>query len=257
MQLEAYLDSLFILAGVSTFDGNVTVLLNNKEDYQELIDVYKNVPALSWVDDNGDFDSAIRQYAATLNDNDVVLFGCDDVVFTRPVGIQIMDALLPNIPQALGFSLRLGKNILNRPEPSENPGVFYTWKWANQPSHWGYPFELMASCYRGSLIKEIIESNKSQMQSPNHLESHGVTYCINNKRETQPNMAMFNTLNYAVAQDVNRVQDYFQNKYDGAEEHHQEHLKTLFKQGKRLDWTNLFGIVPSDCFVGKNYWKIK
>lgn len=257
MQLEAYLDSLFTLTGVSTYADNVAIILNNKEDYAELIDSYSSITSLQWIDDKGNFDYALRNYAESITEHDTVLFGCDDVVFIRPVGIHIIENILGEMTDTLGFSLRLGKNIANCPKQEGDARVFYPWNWINKPSHWGYPFELMASCYRGSLVKEIIESNKSQMQCPNHLESYGVTYCINNKREQQPIMAMFNTLNYAVAQDVNRVQHHFQNKYDGTEEHDPEYLKTLFKDGKRLDWTNLFGIVSSDCFVGHSYWKVK
>jgi hypothetical protein len=256
LQLQAYLDSLLVLGGINIWRDKVTVLVADKTPYQHMFG--KQYPdCVEWIDEQGNFDYAMRQYAETLKDTDTVLFGCDDVVWIRPTNLQAIPAFLEVAKDIIGFSFRLGKNISQKPTQVNKDKVFYQWSWLNQPSHWGYPFELMASVYRGSMIKEIVNANKTQMQCPNHLESFGVTYCINNKREQHPYMTMFNTPNYAVAQDVNRVQHHFQNKYDGTEEHSVENLKTLFEQGKEIDWSNLFGIVPSEPFCGKNYWKIK
>ena len=252
LQLEAYLDSFLTL--VCSSDISIYVISPDSEDYNKLLNKYNW--HVFWVVEQNGFDATLRNFVNNnIRDDDCVLFGCDDVNYIRPASLSVISSILEVNPKALGFSLRLGKNIANRPEPINSNKVFFQWEWNNKPSHWGYPFELMASAYRGSLVKEIVQSNKSEMQCPNHLESYGVNYCINNKQD-QNSMIMFNTANYAVAQDVNRVQHHFQNKYDGTEEHDVEYLKTLFNQGKRLDWTNLFGIVPSDCFVGKNYWKV-
>jgi hypothetical protein len=251
LQLQAYLQSLLTLAAHPSLQ--IYVISPHSEDYNKLLSEYDW--RVAWLIEENGFDATIRKFSESLYDDDIILFGCDDVNYIRPVNLGVITNIM-QIPNILGFSLRLGKNILNRPEQINDSKVFFEWEWTGKPSHWGYPFELMASAYRGSLIKEIINDNKSQMQCPNHLESHGVNYCINNKRD-QPYMAMFNTPNYAVAQDVNRVQHHFQNKYDGGEEHDAEYLKTLFRQRKKLDWENLFGIVPNEPFVGRNYWKIK
>jgi hypothetical protein len=253
LQLHAYLDSLFGLTNIR--QEQVSIIVPSLDDYMA---VSKEFPEVVWINEKviGGFDLSLREYVnSDLNDDDILLFGCDDVVYIRPCSLAYIPKILEN-KDYLGFSLRLGKNIVPRPL-SRGTGMVFSWPWAGFGSHWGYPFELMASCYRGSLVKEIVNSNKGQMHCPNHLESYGVTYCINKKGSVHPEMAMFNSPNYAVAMDVNRVQHHFQNKFTGSEMQDVEYLKKIFREGKRLDWTELFGIQPQDCFVGNLYWKVK
>jgi hypothetical protein len=70
-------------------------------------------------------------------------------------------------------------------------------------------------------------------------------------------MAMMNTDSYLVAQDVNRVQDFYANSICGTAEQSAEHLRKLFGEGYRLEWQALFGISPSNVFVGNQYWKLR
>lgn len=251
LQLRSYLESLLTLGGCE----NINVITPTRTDYEQLID---QTPDVNWIfesDNGGGFDLTFREFCKTLNDDDLVLFGCDDVVFTRPFNLAFLPYFFEREKNVIGFSLRLGRNI--QPAiPVQELGIMTYWRWPGMPSHWGYPFELMASVYRATLVKEIAENVKSHMQCPNHLESSGVTYVIQNKQQTQPYMTMYRSPSFAVAQDVNRVQHHFQNKYNGDSSQEPEYLKTMFKQGKALEWGNLFGIEPPDCFVGNRYWRI-
>ena len=254
LQLQAYLESMFALGGVYT--PSVSVILPDKTDYEPLIERYEDIDWVFESEHGGGFDLTLREYTSeVLDDDDFVLFGCDDVVFTRPFNVNFAPAFLTQEKNVLGFSLRLGHNI--QPGiPVQDLGILMYWRWPGMPSHWGYPFELMASVYRASLLKEILDNTKDQIQCPNHLESFGVTHVMRTKAESHPYMSMFRSASSAVAQDVNRVQHHFQNRYNGDNFQDAEYLKTLYKQGKRLEWGNLFGIEPPDCFVGNRYWKV-
>ncbi len=253
LQLQAYLESLFFCTNVQ--EDQVYIIIPREEEYKKLIEKF---PDINWTYEwwFGSFDRALRFIVdAKIKQDDAVLFGCDDVTYIRMVNLDFIPKLLiVSENELLGFSLRLGTNIIQKPINQSHDKRFFVWQWRNTPGHWGYPFELMSSVYRGKVVKEIVTSNPDEMKSPNHLESYGVMYCIKN---SVPEMVgMLNTNNYAVAQDVNRVQNYFQNKFTGTNEQEIENLKDLFEKGCRLDWTNLFGIVPSDVFVGNRYWRV-
>ncbi len=253
LQLHGYLSSITSLTSIAQRD--ITVLLPDMTDYEE---VAKNFPEVSWLkeSDHGGFDSAYRYYVENLSGDDTLLYGCDDVVFIRPVGLNSIPSILENNPNLIGFSLRLGRNISPRPT-MEAVGMVSIWNWTQQPwGHFGYPGELMASLYRASLIKEFVNNTKKQIKTPNYLESEFVTYLINNKGQESPEMSMFNSDSYALAVAVNRVQNDFQNKVMGGSDHDPDLLKEKYKQGYRMDWTLLFGIKPQDCFVGANYFRL-
>lgn len=250
MQLDAYLKSLMFCSDVAP--EQITVIVPSMEHYKKIEEeTFVNfLPE----DKNGGFENTLKIYSNFVNDHDIILFGCDDVVFTRPFCTGFLDDFLGYDNSILGFSYRLGTNIYPRPL-KDTTGAFFTWQWRGNPKHWGYPFELMASVYRADLLREIL-NNKQGIKSPNHLESAGTMYCIENKYTSHPKMAMLNTVNYAVAQDVNRVQHDFPNKITGTQEQDAKHLIDLYNQGKRLDWENLFNIVPNDVFVGNTYWRV-
>jgi hypothetical protein len=251
LQLHSYLSSLTKLTSVD--ESDVSIIVPSMDDYRGVADTFRYV---NWFqEEGGGFDNVFRKYTESLDDDGFTLFGCDDVVYIRPCGLNMIPMVLNKNPDLIGFSLRLGRNIYPRPM-FEASGAVLTWAWPGWQSHFGYPFELMASVYRNSLIKEIVAATKSQIKSPNYLESYGVTYCIQNKHADQPKMAMFNTDSYALAFDINRVQHDFQNKFSGTQNESADVLKEKYTQGYLIDWTNAFGIKPQDCFVGNRYFTL-
>jgi hypothetical protein len=190
-----------------------------------------------------------------FDEEDLILFGCDDVVYTRVFNLRSVELILRSLlsSQTIGFSLRLGTNIKGCASVPPDNALFRSWRWRGKPLHFGYPFEIMASVYPARLLREIV-SSMPDIKTPNHLEIAGLQYC----RQQMPDsrLCMFNSHNYAVAQDVNRVQDYYQNEVHGSDEHDAARLLELYRRGGKLDWSNLFGISPADAFVGAQYWKI-
>jgi len=254
LQCDGYLDSLLALSDVDPHQ--ISVILPSRDGYRITIDEPKYA-GVNWIEEseNLGFDGALRKWVENLADDDMVLFGCDDCVFIRPFVSSDAVAFLQSRSKCLAFSLRLGRNI-GPAIPLDGRGAIAEWSWRNQPSHWGYPFELMGTIYRANLVKEITAAHGGMMKCPNHYEDHGNGYCCGNKYHDFPIMAMFDTDNYLVAQDVNRVQDYYLNPVRGGAEHAPDHLNEVYAHGSRLDWRRLTGITPTDLFVADAFWKL-
>ena len=254
LQFEAYLESLFFCSGIE--DHQIHIIAPDDQYYKKLVQTY---PGANW-----HFETWFgRSFAETLRwvvfnrmaETDYLLFGCDDVIYTRMFNLRMVEMLLHNLEPAnvLGFSLRLGTNIQGCNTIPEDHSLYRMWRWRGKRGHFGYPFELMATVYSVRRVREIINA-LNEIKLPNDLELGGMKYCRALLGETQ--LCMFNTPNYAVAQDVNRVQNDYQNTIHGTEEHGAENLIAAYQRGAKLDWSNLFGINPPDAFVGDQYWKL-
>lgn len=262
LQLQAYLDSLLYYTNINR--DCVFVLYKNEGNHYEILkEKYngvnffdeKHIDYTVWKEHT--FNEVLKStFFYDINcDEDAILFGCDDCVFIDHVNLDSAEKFLNENTDVLCVSLRLGLNIRDIAPPVVCEDIrFYKWYWPNSHSHWGYPFELMGTIYRASFVKEILNADHKPFRCPNDLESFGVMYAMKNCR--YPFMSMFNHNNLLVAMDVNRCQDYFQNKYDGGSEHTIKHLKKLFKEGKVIDWINLNQISPPNVFVGRKYWRI-
>lgn len=255
LQLEGYLESLSFCTDLDPHRTHI--IIPSEDHYRSLIQAH---PDIHWHSESwfGGFDAALRYVTDRfLEPGDEVLFGCDDVVYTSPFNLYVAGERLRLDPQLLGFSLRLGLNIAAAPRYSQNGPLFAHWRWTESASRWGYPFEVMATLYRTELLHELLsDAPVGSLRTPNYLENHGVVYVCKHFKSTQPELAMYRSVGHAVGQDVNRVQMDFENPFQGTAEHEVSHLLEQFRQGYRLDWTNLFGIDPPDVFVNRMYWKL-
>lgn len=249
MQLDAYLASLLYYSDIQQKD--IVVLLYDAKNYSYLLEQYPNVKFIS-EDTHGGFFNTFQ--SVVNNADDKILFGCDDVVYIREFTTDIIEKCLDQYPNTIGFSLRLGSNIKSWP-PGEYSTKIVLWKWAIASDAWNYPWECMASCYHKALVQKIIEKYGDKIKNPNFLESYGFYYVCEHTFD-QPYLAMFNSESYAVAQDINRVQDLFPNAIHGDETQTSENLIKLYYEGYRLDWMNLRHITPPDFFVGNTYFKL-
>lgn len=282
MQLDAYLASLLHFSGLP--QSAVTVLLCHDSSYQPLSDAY---PAVNWLTESTGFHAALEHWTEGLDHDEHVLFGCDDVVYFRELDPAAITRYLAAHPDILGFSLRLGTNIEGAHAITASAGDrnargntrgdthdgIVTWPVEQHRRHWGYPFELMGTVYRASLVKQVIRGG-GKFRVPNDLEAIGNRMCRSDRSwwlkrfgrwirgyyrdferlTSNPRLAMSNGPSYCAAQDVNRVQTVVANSVQGTEQHAAAQLKARFAAGARLDWKRLSGITPSDCFVGQRYW---
>ncbi|MCR5877639.1 hypothetical protein [Phenylobacterium sp. J367] len=261
LQLMGYLDSLAALGGREQLARTRVVVPALSDDYRqverELLAIHGVGPSFVEEGERG-FDATVRELVAGLPDDEFIFFGCDDVVFLRPFTLAPAPAILNADPELIGVSLRLGLNIKHRPpaQPGSSAMV-YKWRWVGAPWHWGYPFELMASVYRAGLVKEVLGAVAQKMRTPNDLEHFGVIAAQQILPGRTPKMAMFNSDNYAAAQDVNMVQAEYRNYAVGGADYAPETLNRLYREGRRLDWTAAFGTSIPDCFLRDMRWRIR
>lgn len=274
LQLQAYLESLLYYTDVDP--EGIAVLFVPSLDYIELVRYFSGT-GIRWIAEgegspafldleaqgivaSASFDSALRWIIKSLV-RDHVLFGCDDVIWFRGADLESATRLLQANPSLIGVSLRLGHNICWAPRTIPSEGwtdsdresraeSYAVWKWTQAPGHWGYPFELMASVYRTSLVRRILASETDGWRIPNQLESQGVQWCRRNMGATQPLMAMANGYSAAAAIDCNRVQSAYLNTFHGGPEVSAANLLEAYRHGRRLDWRSYTDITPPDCFIG-------
>src|SRR5205814_1009880 len=120
-----------------------------------------------------------RDLRAALEGFERVLFLVDDNIFIRPFRMEDVAGALHASPSAVGFSLRLGRNISRcyplgdsaqqlPPAEEVTPGIL-RYPWAEAIHDFGYPLEVSSSVYRMTDIgPEIARMNG--VKNPNQLE---------------------------------------------------------------------------------------
>ncbi len=108
-----------------------------------------------------------------------VLFLVDDNIFIRPFRLEEVTAALQASPSAVGFSLRLGRNISrcyplgdarqDLPPSDEISRGILKYKWTTAIHDFGYPLEVSSSVYRMSDIGPVI-ARLPGVSNPNQLE---------------------------------------------------------------------------------------
>lgn len=190
--------------------------------------------------------------AASENLLDCVLFLVDDTLFVRSLKLAAVQAALRAHPDALGFSLRLGRNtthnyVLNRQQdlPTfENVGSgILTYNWTQADGDFGYPLEISSSLYRLATIQRLVP--QLSFSDPNTLESQ---MALRARQFSRKNPAMLCPENsVAFSAPINRVQDVYENRSGASPEWSTERLAAKFDSGFRIDVAALDDFVPSAC----------
>jgi hypothetical protein len=185
----------------------------------------------------------------------VVLFLVDDTIFTSEFYLQeISTALLTN-PDALGFSLRLGKNIshsymLRRDEiqPIFNKidNHFLKFNWTDGDMDFGYPLEVSSSVYR--LVDVISSLICVPFTNPNYLEG-GMNVNKTKFLSNHPNLLCY-PFSKAFCNPINLVQNVsLENRRAEQIQYSTNELAVLFDQGKRINIDPFHHFVPNSCHV--------
>lgn len=249
LQLCAYLESLIFYGNIKEED--IIVQYAHDDSYNTLLDQFKNI---KWIKEST-YDETLRSIVTSFEDDDLILFGCDDVVYFRRFSVDRIREVMKDRENAC-FSLRLGVNIDGAAWGKSNEDIV-KWRWSGRPSHHGYPFELMGSVYRAYLVKQIVNHSQDPFRVPNDLEGRGHHWFINNRWVCGEYMVMANSNAACAAQDINRVQDCAKNRIQGTMDHTAEKLQEAFISGRRIDWPSMKGLTSSDCFLGYKYFKLK
>ncbi len=179
------------------------------------------------------------------------LFMVDDNLFVRDFSLEHVIQTLEDHPEALGFSLRLGKNSTfcypashdqNLPDfLNIAPGIL-EFMWTNGEYDFNYPLEVSSSIYRAKDLLPLL--NNLKFTTPNQMEGG----LAQNKEEflDKPYMLCFEE-SVTFCAPVNKVQNDYENR-SGKDLHLSiEELARRFYCGERIDVSVYNGFTPSSC----------
>jgi hypothetical protein len=190
-----------------------------------------------------------KNYAS---DTPYILFLVDDNIFVRDFSISDAIQALESQPDALGFSLRLGKNttFFNPREVMQRLPSFLqlnqkvlSFAWPDADYNFGYPLEVSSSVYRAGTICPFVASLR--FYQPNKLEGQMAARSPIFEH-TQPRLLCFET-SVTFCNPVNMVQKIASNWGGHAAELTAENLAERFERGERINVKALAGFTPNGC----------
>lgn len=204
MQLHAYIESLLKFSDIQQNALTVLYKKTGNIQYDKVISQFNEV---NWIEEYSFFDQ-LNNIIKTSNG--MIMFGCDDVLFTGPFNFKDIENYLNCYESILGFSLRLGDNIIPKPV-TKVCDKYQIWTWNGcKYRHYNYPWELDCTVYRSEDVKKIL-SYLSDIKNPNYLEAE-LSKC--GKKIKRENLACYVGKSKAIVITVNRVQDDFCNPVD-------------------------------------------
>jgi hypothetical protein len=185
LQLDALLRSLALHCGDLRLARVQVLYANSQADGGSLYEKVHREHGWAQFIRERDFKRDLLQL---IGDADHILFLVDDTLFVRGFTIAEVQAALRTQREALGFSLRLGRNTtycypLNRsqrlPEFSAVAGEkLLKFKWPGADLDFGYPLELSSSVYRARELLPMLA--RCEFSNPNTLEGRlagQTSYC--------------------------------------------------------------------------------
>ncbi len=142
--------------------------------YQELVREYQQYAFIQFIPQE-DFR---KDVLTLLGSFDHVLFMVDDIIFVSSFCLEKCCDLLREHADAVGVSLRLGRNttyfypldkIQVVPEMVSVDEAFFKFNWTRAKYDFGYPLELCSSVYRVQTLYELL--SHVPFHTPNTLES--------------------------------------------------------------------------------------
>jgi len=201
--------------------------------------------------------SAIGEDGVSRSEADVhsekhLLFLVDDSIFVRPIRLTEAQSVLRSTPEALGFSLRIGRNTtycysLSRaqalPRFDEVANGVLKFIWQGADGDFGYPLEISSSMYDLRLAQHLIGGLK--FDSPSSLESEMSLRARQFSRRQPALLCCEHSVAFCTP--LNRVQDVYRNRSSTASKFSVEHLAVHYEQGMRIDVHALAGFIPRAC----------
>jgi glycosyltransferase family protein len=199
MQLHAYLESLLLFSDAT--QEVITVIYNSDEaiNYDKVKAYYRHI---NWRKEEH-FNSDLLNVLSISSEH--ILFGCDDVVFTRGFSLSRISRILDENENIFGFSLRLGPNIVPKPDNIGKEAGCYEWNWReSKDNHYNYPWELDCTIYRKSDVLTLL-SNVGCLKNPNYLEERIAAVAL--QTISRSHLICSSEHSHALVITVNRVQD--------------------------------------------------
>lgn len=251
LQLHAYLESLLRFSDIK--ESHITVLYCETEGvrYQK---IKENFPQVTWVKEET-FENDLKQLITDADD--YIMFGCDDVVFTRQFCLIEAASYLADNPKVFGYSVRLGDNIIPRPQNLSTDNNVFEWKWNCEYQHYNYPWELDCTLYRKEDVLKLTMEEENVIKNPNYYEAM-LTPENREKRIMRPHMACHAGSSCAIVITVNRVQDTHQNGFDDSMLTDIYSLDRLYNdEDNTLDIEKIAAIKNHVIHVGAEYFILR
>lgn len=252
MQLHAYLESLLRFSDAQ--QSMITVLYCDTEGIR-YDKVMQKFPEITWVKESK-FETDLKKTISQAND--YIMFGCDDVVFTRKFSLEKACEYLKANEQVFGFSMRLGANIKPMPENLSKDSEVLEWKWEGcKEAHYNYPWELDCTVYRKEDVLQLTGQEELPIKNPNYYEAM-ITEDNRSERIVRKHMAANKQTGCAIVITVNRVQDTHQNGFDDSMLTDIYSLDKLYNdEDNYLDLDKISSMDNDIIHVGAEYFILK
>lgn len=251
MQLEAGIRSL--INHCSDFTSLDLVILyktssaNHQNQYELLINQFKGFQNIKFHQETSFKENLI----SILKPYKFVMFLVDDNLFVRNFSISLVMTALQNNIDALGFSLRLGKNTNYCYPFNKNQALpdfiqkeqYLKFLWVISQFDFGYPLELSSSVYRIADIWDMILDES--YTNPNTLESK-LASAAKKFRQNKPYLCCFDT-SVAFCNPLNIVQTVYKNRFHRNKWFTTDFLAQLFDYGYRVNLKDLENFIPNAC----------
>lgn len=195
----------------------------------------------------------ISKYQPLKGEVGKVLFLVDDTIFTADFSIANIEKTLDNNRDALGFSLRLGKNtrycyMMDRKQPqpeftSPADGIL-KFNWTKSELDFAYPLEVSSSIYRlAELFPLLLRVN---FNNPNYLEG-GLVRFVGQFVASHPMLLCYDT-SVAFCNPVNLVQTVsLNNRVSSNKKYTVDELAALFDSGWVINTRSFGHVIPESC----------
>lgn len=184
--------------------------------------------------------------------HEFVLFLVDDCLFVGDFSLADCAAALRSHPDAIGVSLRLGRNTthcyaMDKPQrlPPLKPASesLLAFRWPDADYDFGYPLEVSSSIYRAADVRELLA--QTPFRNPNTLEAE-LANRSGQFRDSHP-VLLCPGQSLAFCAPVNLVQQVCGNRAGSQPEMSANALAEKFADGWRIDVARFDGFVPTGC----------
>ena len=220
-----------------------------------------------------DFQSFKSSFVYNIRNYEYIMFLVDDNIFTNKFDLSQIKSLLDYNLDAIGFSLRLGKNTnfcypLNKkqeiPKVVEhnyvinfssmydlmNKGFFpeldfrvFAFDWTKSQLDFSYPLEISSSIYRIKDIRYLLENLR--YKNPNELEAQ--LYANLHYFYGKPKLLSYYR-SIAFCAPMNKVQNVaLNNRFSNMNMFSQESMLTMYENGFRIDPAKFEGFISNGC----------
>jgi glycosyltransferase involved in cell wall biosynthesis len=249
MQLQAAMESFLLhCKDSSSIELCVLYKTSNNLHEQQYDGLKEKFPNVSFIKET-DFK---KQVLAVIPRFEHILFLVDDNLFVKDFCFaDVIENLRAN-EEAIGFSLRLGKNTRycytryveqNLPVFQQLNNGILKFDWTKAKHDFGYPLEVSSSVYRTKDIQELI--TRINFHSPNTLEGLMATnaHCYRNARSK----LLCYECSIAFCNPINMVQTVWDNRVCSDKKFSADDLAEMFKKGIEIDIERYCDFVSNSC----------